>query len=86
MLAILFQAQGVPTGPIFGLFCAVAAVMMGMQTFQGFKEGWAYNGRTSRVYNAEQPLKYRVWLAVQIFFVVFLASLSIYAFIASIVR
>ena len=82
----LFEAKGVPTGPVFGFFCAVGAVVMGMQTYQGYKEGWAYNGRTSRVYKVEQPRKYRLWLAVQIFFVIFLSSLSVYAFLAGSIR
>lgn len=81
-----FEAKGVPTGPVFGIFCAVGAVLMGMQTYQGFIEGWAYNGRTSRVYKSEEPRKYRFWLTAQIFFVIFLASLSVYALIAGITR
>lgn len=81
-----YEAKGIPTGPVFVFFCAVGAVLMGMQTYQGYKEGWAYNGRTSRVYKAEEPRKFRVWLTIQTFFVIFLASLSVYAFCVGIIR
>lgn len=79
---MMFDPKGVPTGPVFGVFCAGAAVLMGFQMFQGFREGWAYNGRTSRVYKKDQPTKYFIWLSVQMVFVIFLSAMAIYSFVA----
>lgn len=84
MFAIFFEPKSVPTGPAFGVFCLIGAIVMGMQTYQGYKEGWAYNGRTSRVLKAEEPVKYRVWLSVQTLLVIFLTLCAVYAFAPSI--
>ena len=86
MSAILFETKDVPTGPVFGLFCLISAIVMGMQTYQSYKEGRVYNGRTSRVLKSEEPVKYRVWLSGQTLLVVLLTLFAVYAFIPSIFR
>lgn len=79
-MLVFSDAKGIPTGPVFGIFCAGAAVVMGMQTYRGLKEGWAYNGHTSRAFKKDEPGKFYFWISLQIGAVVFLAGMAIYNF------
>lgn len=81
-LLLFFAPREAPKGPCFGVFCAVAAVIMGMQTYDGYKAGYMYTGRTTKVYRDKNPLKFKIWFGIQSFFVIVLAVLSVVAFIS----
>jgi len=81
MLAMLKQRE-VPTGIIFGSFCAIAAVALATQTFNAYQNGFMYCGRTQKVYRKQNPIKFKIWFVMQTFGVLFLVAFSIYAFLA----
>jgi hypothetical protein len=74
---MLLEMRQAPSGPVFGLFCAVSAVVMGIQTYKGWKGGWAYNGRTSRAYKKDSPKQFYLWFTLQVLMVIALAIFAI---------
>lgn len=77
----MFQQEEVPTGIVFGFGCAVGAIAMAHQTFNAYRKGYMYCGVTEKVYRNQNPVKFKTWFVTQTFFVLFLAALSIYAFL-----
>jgi hypothetical protein len=82
MIGLLIFVREAPTGPVFGLFCAIAAIVMASQTISTYRRGFMYCGRTDRAYRAQDPKRFRLWLIIQTIFVVALASFSLYGFLA----
>ena len=79
--SLLVFAREAPTGPVFGVFCAVAAIVMASQTLSTYRRGFMYRGRSDRVYRSEDPKGFRRWLLVQSSFVVALTVFSVLAFL-----
>ena len=77
----MLQQDEVPTGFVFGFFCAAGAIAIAYQTFNAYRNGYMYCGETEKVYRNQNPVKFKIWFVIQTFFVLFLASLSIYAFL-----
>ena len=80
MLAMLNRREA-PTGIIFGSFFAISAVALATQTFNAYQNGFMYCGRTAKVYRKQNPVKFKIWFAMQMLGVLFLAAFSIYAFL-----
>ena len=76
---LLFLQRKAISGPGFAIFFFVSAIMMAHQTYQGFREGYAYNGVISRVYKKNAPTKFKIWLSFQISFVVLLTFFALNA-------
>ena len=81
MLGLLTQ-RDMPSGPIFGLFCAIAAIAMASQTINAYRNGFMYRGRTEKVYRKDNPTRFKLWLGIQTSFVLFLAAMSVYGFLS----
>lgn len=81
MLAMLTQGE-MPSGPAFGLFCAVAAIAMGFQTVNSYRNGFMYCGLTEKVYRKDNSVKFKVWLMIQTSFVIFFVAMSVYGFLS----
>ena len=77
----MLQQEEVPTGLVFGFFCAAGAIAMAYQTFNSYRKGYIYRGETEKVHRNQNSAKFKVWFVIQMFFVFFLAALSIYAFL-----
>jgi len=80
MLGIFGQRE-VPTSPMAGLFFAFGAVIMAVQTFRSYRDGFMYCGTIDKVYRDRNPKKFIFWMTVQISFVLIMAVVSIYAFL-----
>jgi hypothetical protein len=80
MLAILIRRE-VPTGLGFGLFFAIGAIAMAIQTVKAYRSGFMYCGRTEKVYRNQDSVRFKIWLVIQMSFVLFLTAFSIYAFL-----
>ena len=81
MLGMLTQ-RDMPSGPAFGLFCAIAAIAMAFQTVNSYRDGFMYCGRTEKVYRKDNPTKFKVWLVIQTSFVLFFVAMSVYGFLS----
>ena len=84
-MALVFVMQRgteVPMGIVAGLFFAIAAIAMAHQTFNSYREGFMYCGVTERIYKEQNPRKFKIWLVIQASFVLFLAAVATYAFLA----
>ena len=81
MLSV-FVYQEMPSGPVFGLFCAIAAVAMAFQTLNAYRGGFMYRGRSEKVFRNEEPMKFKLWLTVQASFVLFFVAMSVYGFLS----
>jgi hypothetical protein len=79
---IMLTLREVPTGIFWGLFFAISAILMATQTIKSYRKRFMYCGRTERVYRDKNPVKFKIWCVIQTFFVVFLISFSLYAFLA----
>lgn len=82
LVFIIQRRTEVPTGFVAGLFFAIAAIVMAHQAFNSYREGFMYCGVTERVYRERNPMMFKIWLVIQMSFVLFLAAVSIYAFLA----
>ena len=71
-----------PSGPAFGLFCAIAAIAMAFQTINSYGNGYMYCGPTERVYRKDNPTKFKLWLVIQTSFIFFFVALSVYGFLS----
>ena len=81
IMTLLLFAREAPTGPVFGVFCAVGAIVMASQTVSTYRRGFMYRGRSDRVYRNKDPKGFQRWLFVQSGFVIALAALSVFAFL-----
>jgi hypothetical protein len=77
----MLAPRDAPSGPGFGLFCAIAAIGMAAQTYITYRKGYVYSGRTQVVHRKDGLWKFRIWLCVHILFVIFLVAASIYGFL-----
>ena len=81
MLAMLTRDE-IPSGPVFGLFCACGAVAMAYQTINAYRNGFMYCGSAEKVYRKDSPAKFKFRLVVQTSFVLFFIALSVYGFLS----
>jgi hypothetical protein len=81
MLAMLTQGE-MPSGPAFGLFCALAAIAMAFQTANAYRNGFMYCGRTEKAYRKDNPTRFKFWLVIQTLFVLFFVAMSVYGFLS----
>jgi hypothetical protein len=75
------RSHDAPSGPGFGVFCTGAAVAMALQTIYTYRNGYMYCGRNEVVYRKDNPRKFKFWLVVQTFFVLFLIAGAVYGFL-----
>ncbi|HEY0048229.1 MAG TPA: hypothetical protein VGB68_03010 [Pyrinomonadaceae bacterium] len=80
ILAMLKQ-RDFPAGLPAGSFFAGAAVLMAIQTAKSYRNGFMYCGVTEKVYRNQNPLKFKIWLAIQSTFVLLLAAFSLCSFL-----
>jgi hypothetical protein len=78
---VMLGQRDAPTGPGFGMFCAIAALVMAYQTIHTYRNGYLYCGRTERVYRKDSPKRFKLWVVIQTSFVLFLAAFSVYGFL-----
>lgn len=77
----MFTQRDMPSGPAFGLFCAVAAIALAGQTFYTYRNGFVYRGRSEKVYRNDEPKRFKRWLGIQASFVLFFAAMAVYGFL-----
>lgn len=74
-------SRDMPSGPVFGLFCAIAAIAMAAQTYSSYRKGFMYCGPIQVVYRKDNPKGFRFWLVIQLGFVLILGAFSVYGFL-----
>jgi hypothetical protein len=78
----IFTRREAPSGPAFGFFCAVGALVMAAQTVHTYRNGFMYCGFTEKVYRKDNPKKFNFWFGIQISFVLLLIAGSVYGFLS----
>ncbi len=68
------EAVGYDAGLVLGGVFLLVALAMAAQTYYSSRHGYVYSGVASRVYRADDPSRYRLWVLVQWSFVVFFTA------------
>lgn len=81
LMLILLKQRDVPTGFVFGSFCAIAVILLGHQLISIYRQGFMYSVMSKRVYREKNPIKFKILLFLHTLSVIMLAVASIYAFL-----